>query len=203
MPAIRAKKTTTHPRIGGDAPKVMTAEEYVTLPDRQNGYSYELVRGALVLRDPGASWAHSYVQGKLSRYLDEWMEKFGRGQVGINVDCLVGENPDTIRIPDVAVLLQPFDAENAFLGRVRGAPDIAIEVLSPSNRPQQIRDKTSDYFRAGALRVWIADPEARAIVIHKADGTNIRFREKDRLEDPEILPGFALDMQKIFKTSGV
>ena len=47
MPAIRTEqKTTERPRIGGDAPKGMTAEEYVTLPDRQNGYSYELVRGA-------------------------------------------------------------------------------------------------------------------------------------------------------------
>ena len=118
--------------------------------------------------------------------------------MGVEVDCLVSEDPDTIRVPDVAVLLQPFDTENAFLGRVRGAPDIAIEVLSPSNSPQQMRDKTSDYFHAGALRVWIVDPEARTIVIHKADGTNTRFGGKDQLEDPELLPGFALDMQKIF-----
>ena len=121
MPATNAEKTTDRPRIGGDAPQVMTAEEYVTLPDRQNGCAYELVRGALVVRDPGVSWTHSYVQGKLCRYLDEWMETFGCGEVGVEVDCLVGEDPDTIRIPDVGVLLQPFDTENAFLGRVRGA----------------------------------------------------------------------------------
>ena len=126
------------------------------------------------------------------------METFGHGAVGVGVDCLLGEDPDTVRIPDVGVLLQPFDTENAFHGRVRGAPGIAIEVLSPSNRPQEMRDKTSDYFNAGALRVWIVDPEARTIVIHKADGTTTRFRGKDHLEDPEILPGFALEMQKVF-----
>ena len=126
------------------------------------------------------------------------MEKFGHGEVGVGVDCLLGEAPDTIRVPDVGVLLQPFDTENAFLGRVRGAPDIVIEVLSPSNSPQEMRDKTSDYFNAGALRVWIVDPEARTIVIQKADGTTTRFSGTDRLEDPEILPGFALEMRKVF-----
>ena len=199
MPATNSEKTTARPRIGGDAPQAMTAEEYVTLSDQRSGCAYELVRGALVVRDLEVSWTHSYVQGKLCRYLDEWMEKFGHGEVGVGVDCLLGEAPDTIRVPDVAVLLQPFDTENAFLGRVRGAPDIAIEVLSPSNSPQEMRDKTSDYFNAGALRVWIVDPEARTIVIHKADGTNTRFRGTDRLEDPEILPGFALEMQKVFE----
>ena len=199
MPTTNPEKTTTRPRIGGDVPRGMTAEEYVTFPDRQNGCTYELVRGVLVVRDPGVSWTHSCVQGKLYRYLDEWMEKFGHGEVGVEVDCLLSEAPDTIRVPDVAVLLQPFDTENAFHGRVRGAPDIVIEVLSPSNRPQEIRDKTSDYFNAGALRVWIVDPETRTIVIHKADGTNTRFRGKDRLEDPEILPGLALEMQKVFE----
>ena len=198
MPATNTEKTTDRPRIGGDVPQVMTAEEYVTLSDRQSGCAYELVRGLLVVRDPEVPWTHSYVQGKLCRYLDEWMEKFGCGEVGVGVDCLVSEDPDTVRIPDVGVLLQPFDTENAFHGRVRGAPDIAVEVLSPSNSPQEMRDKTSDYFDAGALRVWIVDPGARTIVIHKADGTTTRFRGKDCLEDPEILPGFALEMQKVF-----
>ena len=195
MPATSTNKTTD---IGGDIPQVMTAEEYVTLSDQESGCAYELVRGLLVVRDPGVSWAHSCVQGKLYRYLDEWMETFGHGEVGVEVDCLVGEDPDTVRIPDVAVLLQPFDTENAFLGRVRGAPDIVIEVLSPSNSPQEMRDKTSDYFNAGALRVWIVDPEARTIVIHKADGTTTRFSGADRLEDPEVLPDFALEMRKVF-----
>ena len=197
MPVTNTGKATDRPRIDGDAPQAMTAEEYVTFSDQRSGCAYELVRGALVVRDPEVSWTHSYVQGKLYRYLDEWMETFGHGAVGVDVDCLLSEAPDTIRIPDVAVLLQPFDTENAFHGRVRGAPGIAIEVLSPSNRPQEMRDKTSDYLNAGALRVWIVDPETRTIVIHKADGTTTRFRGTDRLEDPEILPGFALEIQKV------
>ena len=198
MPATQTNKPAVRLSPSSDLPQTMTAEEYVALPKRLHGYSYELVQNALVLRDSGPRWIHGSVQGNLQRYLHEWMEKFGHGAVAVEVDCLLSEAPDTIRISDVAVLLQPFDAENAFHGRVRGAPDIAIEVLSPSNSPQEMRDKTSEYFQAGALRVWIADPEARTIVIRKADGTNTRFTDKDRLEDPEILPGFALDMQKIF-----
>ena len=199
MPATQAKnKATGHLRPGGGAPQVMTAEEYVALPKRKSGYSYELAQNVLVLRDPGVAWVHSSVQGKLYRYLDEWMEKFGHGDVGVEVDCLLSEDPDTIRIPDIAVLLQPFDAENTFHGRVRGAPDIAIEVLSPSNRPQDMRAKTREYFQAGALRVWIVDPATRTIVMHSADGTCVRLKGEDRLEDPEILPGLAIELRKIF-----
>ena len=115
-PQPTPRKRPTRPRIGGDAPQVMTAEEYVTLPDRQNGCAYELVRGLLVVRDPGVSWTHSYVQGKLQeplsvmtrvkatprvrkyRYLDEWMEKFGHGEVGVEVAKRLYNPPRTASI---------------------------------------------------------------------------------------------------------
>ena len=102
MPATNIEKTTTLPRIGGDVPRVMTAEEYVTFPDRKNGYTYELVRGVLVVRDPGVSWAHSHVQGKLYRYLDEWMEKFGHGEVVVesqNASTTPSAPPPSPRAP--------------------------------------------------------------------------------------------------------
>ena len=107
--------------------------------------------------------------------------------------CILAEDPDTVRFPDVAVLLGQ-SARNW----LHGAPDVAIEVLSPSNMPQGIREKTQDYFDAGALRVWIVDPKARTVLIRRADGASTLFEDKDRLEYPEVLPGFALGMGVLF-----
>ena len=107
--------------------------------------------------------------------------------------CILAEDPDTVRFPDVAVLLGQSARD-----WLRGAPDVAIEVLSPSNMPQGIREKTQDYFAAGALRVWIVDPKMRTVLICRVYGASRLFGDTDRLEDPEALPGFALEMAVLF-----
>ena len=61
-----------------------------------------------------------------------------------------------------------------------------------------MRDKISDYFAAGALRVWIVDPKTRTITIRRTDASEIIFQEGDRLEDPEVLPGFAVEVAELF-----
>ena len=114
---------------------------------------------------------------------------FVKGMVSMDCGCILAEDPDTVRFPDVAVLLRQSARD-----WLHGAPDVAIEVLSPSNTPQGIREKTQDYFAAGALRVWIVDPKARTVLICRADGAATLFEDTDRLEDPEVLPGFALEM---------
>ena len=178
---------------GAGASRLMNREEYCHIADSDDGYVSELVRG-MVVRDPGIAWEHGHLQGKLFRYLDEWMERFGRGMVSVDCGCILAEDPDTVRFPDVAVLLRQ-SARNW----LHGAPDVAIEVLSPSNTPQGVREKTQDYFDAGALRVWIVDPKARTVVIQRTDGASTLFEDTDRLEDPEVLPGFALEMGVLFR----
>lgn len=182
----------------GDGVRYMTLEEYASLPEQEDGYTYELVRGAVV-REPGPSWSHRLLQFKLGKCLDAWIEQAGQGEVGLEGDCILSENPDTVRIPDVAVLLRRRSTDNEPGGWVRGAPDIAVEVLSPSNTPRQMRERMEDYFGAGALRVWIVDPAAHTVVIHRPDETLTLFKAGDRLEDPEILPGFALDVAELFE----
>ena len=176
----------------------MTVKEYARLPDPQGGYTCELVRG-MVVREPGPAWSHRLLQFRLARHLHAWTEKTGQGEVGLEGDCILSENPDTVRVPDVVVLLRRRVFDNEPGGWIRGAPDIAIEVLSPSNTVRQMREKTNEYFEAGALRVWIVDPQARSVAIHRPDGAVTLFREGDRLEDAETLPGFALDMAELFE----
>lgn len=62
-----------------------------------------------------------------------------------------------------------------------------------------MRDKMRDYFDAGTLRVWMADPKTRTVTIRRADGSDTIFRDADRLEDPDVLPGFELEMRELFE----
>ena len=181
-----------------DTLRYMTIEEYASLPELEDGYTCELVRG-VVVREPDPAWSHRLLQFKLGKRLDAWIEQAGQGEVGLEGDCILSENPDTVRIPDVAVLLRRRSTDNEPGGWVRGAPDIAIEVLSPSNTPRQMRERMDDYFGAGTLRVWIVDPTAHTVVIHRPDETSMPFKDGDHLEDPEILPGFALDVAELFE----
>ena len=104
-----------------------------------------------------------------------------------------------IREPDVAILLERRSWEGESGSWIRGAPDVAVEVLSPSNTPEAMLEKMRDYFNAGALRVWTVDPKARTVTIHRADGSETIFREGDRLEYLDVLPGFALEVRELFE----
>ena len=177
----------------------MTLEEYVNLPESDHAYRCELVRG-MIVREPGVVFRHGRLQANLVWRLKNWTQRSGYGEIVGECDYVISEDPDTIRIPDASVLLRSVFPEDLFCGRVRGAPDIAIEILSPSksNTPPEMREKIADYLGAGALRVWIVDMKARTVAVHRADGGMTLFEDGDRLEDPETLPGFDLEISTLF-----
>ena len=180
------------------SPRPMTVEEYARFDEPDDGYSSELFRG-IVIREPLPGWSHGRSQSILARRLGNWMEAFGQGEVFAETGFIISDRPATVRGPDVAVLLDRRFREGEPGNWIRGAPDVAIEVLSPSNRPGAMREKMRDYFEAGALRVWMVDPKTRTVIIHQADGSKTTFRDGDRLEDPEVLPGFVLEVRELFE----
>jgi Uma2 family endonuclease len=80
----------------------------------------------------------------------------------------------------------------------QGAPDIAIEVLSPGNSAEDIELKISQYLAAGAKSVWIVSPKARQVRICRADGTQALLREPQSLTGESMLPGFILPLADLF-----
>ena len=175
----------------------MTLEEYANLPESDHAYRCELVRG-MIVREPGVVFRHGRLQANLVWRLKNWTQRSGYGEVVGECDYVISEDLDTVRIPDASVLLRSVSPEDLFCGRVRGAPDIAIEILSPSDTPPEMREKIADYLGAGALRVWIVDMKARTVAVHRADGGMTLFADGDRLEDPETLPGFDLEIPTLF-----
>ena len=193
-------RTQTRMRIGKDPvpPRPMTVEEYARFEEPEDEYRYELVRGVLTVEEPGPGYPHGSLQADLSRHLGNWARQTGHGDVAVDMGCIIDMTRATVRRPDICIFLEPVSWENTPGNWAQGAPDIAIEVLSPSNRPGAMREKMRDYFEAGALRVWIVDPKTRTVTIHRADGSETIFRDGDRLEDPDVMPGFGVEMKELF-----
>jgi Uma2 family endonuclease len=161
----------------------------------------ELVDGTLVEKPMG--WFESRLALLLGRYLDEYLEQHDLGFV-------TGESGMTrieagqIRMPDVA-----FYAWEHFPKRVlpRGAilavvPDLAIEVLSPSNTKAEMARKRREYFLGGCRLVWEVDPEKRRVRVYTSPEDFKVVRERGTLDGGELLPGFRLPLAQLFARAG-
>ena len=85
-------------------------------------------------------------------------------------------------------------------GWIRGAPDVVVEVLSPTDTSSRMQRKTLEYLGAGALRVWIVDPGARTVTVYRPDGSATLLRGQETLDGEDVLPGFSLDLEELFGT---
>jgi Uma2 family endonuclease len=101
-------------------------------------------------------------------------------------------DPDTVRAPDVAFVgqnrLPPRDARGFF----RGAPDVAIEVLSPDDRPGEVQEKIEDYLAAGAPLVVVIAPDERQVIIHRPGAASVTLGPSDILNLDPIISGFSI-----------
>lgn len=153
----------------------------------------ELVEGEVVALPPGM-YLHNRIRDMLLHLLMTFLE-------GRNLGIAVAEQPfhlfgNTVRFPDVA-----FAASGRKLPArefPQGAPDLAIEVISPLNTPREIDQKVSDFFAAGSKRVWLVYPEHQEVYIHGLAGIT-RRTAADLLEEPELLPGFSVKVGSLFE----
>ena len=81
----------------------------------------------------------------------------------------------------------------------KGAPDLAVEIFSPSDNVRQLMRKVKQYFAAGCHTVWIVYPEPKEVQILDASGADRLFRVGDSLEAPELLPGLSIPVAVIFE----
>jgi Uma2 family endonuclease len=148
----------------------VTADELERMPE--DDYRYELVRGRLVQMSPA-------------------------GQVWTEVGFRLFTDPDTVRAPDVAFVRQhrlpPRDARGFF----RGAPDLAIEVLSPDDRPGEVQEKVHDYLAAGAPFVVVIDPDERQVVIHRPGSASVTLGPDDTLDLDPVIAGFRIPVAEL------
>ena len=161
----------------------------------------ELVDGEVREMAP-AGGVHGRLTTRISRRLDEHVEHHGGGEVlAGDVGFVLGlpHDPERVRAPDVAfVTTARLPGGRLPEGFLRGAPDLAVEVLSPSDNPVDVQQKVRDYLEAGARLVWVIAPEARTATIHRADGSARLLREGEHLDGGDVLPGLAISLGELF-----
>ncbi len=191
------------PRVTTPA-ALMTAEELLAypLPNKR----VELVRGRLLVREPPGMRHGEHaarVVAALISYLSSDRTASGAAQTrGRVVTCDSGftlaRNPDTVRAPDVAYVSRERWAGPLPDGYGEFAPDLAVEVRSPSDRPGAVLSKVGDWLDAGAQLVWVVDPASQQVAVYRADGSQAVLGVDDALEGDDVLPGFAYPISELF-----
>ena len=180
---------------------LLTAGQFYDFCCKNNG-RYELVKGEVVELSP-VNDPHGAVAGYIVTAFNNYSRPRGAGWARVETGYWLHHDPDTVRGPDVSFRLRSRgEREIPSTGFVSGAPDIAVEVISPSNTAAVAR-KVGEYLDAGALRVWVAYPAtltaSRRVVIHRPDGTATTYTGNDVITDEELLPGFSLPLSEIFE----
>lgn len=159
---------------------------------------YELVRGSLVeMTRPGGR--HGLLCARVVGRLLAWCETTGGGAVLCNDHGFVLErDPDTVRGPGVAWLRPERAAELPERGYLDGGPDLAVEVLSPDDRPRAVHAKIADYLAAGSRMVWVLDPRHRTVEVYTPEGPPQVLRQGQALEGGDVLPGFTWPVAEVF-----
>lgn len=174
----------------------MTLAEFEALPPSDEE-RLELDCGVLV-REPFPGAPHGAAAAHLIGALHRWAEVHG-GTVLSETGVILSRNPPTVRGPDLSWLAPDRAAYGLPEGFLTGAPELVVEVVSPSNTAADILKKTLQYLDAGARQVWVAYPRTRTLVVHTPDRSARALGEEDLLEAPDLLPGFSLRVSEIFR----
>jgi Uma2 family endonuclease len=175
----------------------LSAEQLLTMPEARK--HVELVAGVLRRMTPTGG-AHGSVASRLLAALSPYVFERNLGELfTAEAGFILRRGPDTVRCPDVAfVAADRLPPEGLGRGFLELAPDLAAEVLSPSDSASEMNAKVEEYLRVGVRLVWDLDPETRTITVHDTDGTVRRLRESDVLEGGSVVPGFRCPVAALF-----
>lgn len=178
--------------------RFMTIEELYQLPD--DGRRYEL-RGGWLVSEPVPGARHGRVAAAVVESLARHVRPRRLGVVfTADAGYILARHPDTLRGPDVSfVSAERFARVGDVTTSFPGPPDLAVEVLSPSDRVSEIHAKVADYLAAGARMVWVVDPETEQITVHRPLLSPRTLKGEDRLEGEDVVPGFAVTVAELFE----
>lgn len=173
-----------------------TAEELFERPD--DGYRYELVEGSLIRMTPTGA-EHGVVTARVAYVLQEYALRRGGVCCGAETGFVLRRAPDVVRAPDAAFVT---GGRIPKTGIPRSywplAPDLAVEVPSPSDRAADVQAKIADYFSAGTRLVWVVEPAARTVHVYRSPQDVEVIQEDGELTGGDALPGFRCEVKRLF-----
>ena len=175
----------------------VTDEELLNKPD--DGFRYELVEGELRKMPPAGS-EHGYIAVNLTIPLGQHVKANQLGRVyAAETGFLIARDPDTVRAPDVAfVSRERVEKAGRVEGYFPGAPDLAVEVVSPNDTHTQVVEKALAWLEAGCRMVLVVDPSQRTVTVYRSLD-NIRIlTENDQLDGADVVPGWRLPVAELF-----
>lgn len=176
---------------------LLTAEELLCLPD--NGLRQELVEGELYEMPPAGA-EHGNVAMIIAFFIASYVRtnQLGRAFVA-ETGFILGRGPDTVRAPDASFVSKdrlPIDALPR--GYLELAPDLAVEVTSPSDSAREVQEKTDSWLASGTLEVWVVSPRQRTVTVHRIGQPPTVIDEHSTLTSGDLLPGFTLSVAELF-----
>ncbi|MFH1114722.1 MAG: Uma2 family endonuclease [Pseudomonadota bacterium] len=173
-----------------------TEAQIMRLPDVPG--KYELVEGELVVVSAGRE--HEDVIYSLNDHLIPFVRRHHLGRVyqsGLGYWMHNGN----FRSPDISFVNMDRldDMTRDPKGFLHGAPDLAIEILSPSNALQAMKKKALDYFESGSRLVWLVVPDDRTVTVLRPDSSELILTAKNMLTGEDVIPGFEIAVSELFQ----
>ena len=175
---------------------LVTAEELLAMPD--DGLRYELVNGQLHAM-PLLGFEHGRVTAAIGGLLAAHVREHDLGgAVSARTGFLLSQDPDTVRAPDVAFVAKARAEAVGYATKYwPGAPDLAVDVVSPSDTWSEVQEKALAWLAAGTVAVFVLDPRSRTAAVHRAAGT-LLFEAHDTLDLDDAVPGLRVSLTGIF-----
>ncbi len=189
-PARRVTKTT----------EGLTAEDLAYVSDAV--HRFELVNGRLLVREP-AGFRHGRVATTLAIVLGTHVREHRLGVVlTADTGFVLRRGPDTVRAPDVCFVSRDRIPDPEPVSFAELAPDLAVEVVSPSNTHAEIAGRVRDLLAAGTRLVWVFDPELRTATIHRPGREPEHLTPHGEINGEGVVPGFRCSLEVLFEEPG-
>ena len=176
--------------------KLITGEELLAMGDIG---PCELIDGRIVRMNPTGR-SHAFVESNLSSALTLFVRQRKLGQVLVGeVGVFTRFDPDRVRAADIAFVSNERLSRTSSKGYLKVAPELVVQVMSPTDRWQDVRQKLEEYFAIGVHRVWIVEPDNRDVLVYSASTEMRKFGEGDMLMGEGVLDGFTLPVAELFE----
>ena len=173
----------------------MTADELLFMPDKD--LRHELVRGVLISHDLRGDQEGAVIP-RIAWLLGNFCDRKGAGSVTVSSGYLLERNPDTVCCPALA-WVAPRRVEERFVGYPELAPDLVVEVKSPSNSNREMADRALMWLSHGTRMAVVADPRTVSLTVFRPGQPPMVLGEFDVFGGGDVLPGFSEPVWKFFR----